>query len=149
MNISISPWVLPFLMGLITLLFFLSIFVSGRAKYMLLSMMCFVTSLGGGYITIYPRLAKERYVNSENTKTELLSNESWESVYKHNNTYYMNDQEVNIVFDLNNNESPYVNISNYSGSVLNIEILTIQIKDIHLPKSYDKLLSTIKSSEIN
>lgn len=149
MSISVVPWVLPMLLGCISLLFLLSGFVRVRARLMLIGMMCMVTAMGGGYITLYPELVREGYVNSENSKTELLSNESWKSVYKHNNTYYMNDQEVNIVFDLNNDESPYVNISNYSGSVLNIEILTVQIKNIHVPKSYDKLMSTIKLGEQN
>lgn len=95
--------------------------------------MLMLVALSGGYMTVYPEMVKRGDIEPNNTQIELLNDISTQVVWE-TDAYYMNNKRVNIIFDLNESEPPYVNIKNYSGEFFNIKILTIEIRDIHINK---------------
>lgn len=115
------------------LLTILSSFASVRVRSLITGMMLIVVALSGGYMTIYPDMVKRGDIEPYNTQIELLNDISTQVVWE-TDAYYMSNKKVNIIYDLNENERPYVNIKKYSGEFLNIKILMLETRDVHANK---------------
>ena len=132
MNISITSFI-PCLVGVFLLLTILSSFASIRVRGIITGMMLIVVALSGGYMTIYPDMVKRGGIEPFDSQIELLNDISAQVVWE-TDAYYMSNKKVNIIFDLNEDERPYVSIKKYSGDFFNIKILKLETRDVHANK---------------